>query len=296
MCVYALFNLATAVYFGGRDLFFRVHSWSAAVSLFEKLLSGVLYAPMAFYDTTPLGRMLNRFSKDTYSVDEQIPNTIRWYISSLARVSSAILYICVVTPLFILGLLPIILVYVSAQRYYIKTSRELSRLDSVSRSPIYALFSETLDGLTTIRAFSSERRLTQKNFRLLDKQQQAYFLVFSANCWLGIRLELVGTFIVTLAALFAVLARGNAASQDTSLGNGVSSGRRFAGLTGLSISSALASCLLRLVELEGGCGSVRIDDVDISTVGLHLLRGAIAVIAQDPVLFSGTLRNNLDPF
>lgn len=399
LAVYAAMNAATAVYFGGRDLFFRLHSWEAGVSLFLSLLSGVMFAPMAFYDTTPLGRILNRFSKDTYSVDEQIPNTIRWYISSLARVSSAILYICIVTPLFILGLIPILVAYVSAQKYYIKTSRELSRLDSISRSPIYALFSETLDGLTTIRAFGSETRLITRNFFLLDKQQRAYFLVFSANCWLGIRLELVGTFIVTLAALFAVLAKGGTTSQSDGVGNGVSSGKQFAGLAGLSISlalsitqslnwsvrmasdlesqmvsveriseyssmdqeqphflpnttdadlkertwpqsgrvvfehvnmryrpglplvlqdvnisinagerigivgrtgsgkSTLTSCLLRLVELEENSGGrIMVDDVDIASVGIYLLRSAIAVIAQDPVLFSGTLRTNLDPF
>ena len=400
LAIYASLNAVTAIYFGGRDLFFRVHAWKAGVSLFTSLLSGVMYAPMAFYDTTPLGRMLNRFSKDTYSVDEQIPNTIRWYISSLARVTSAIVYICIVTPMFILALIPIILAYLSAQRYYIKTSRELSRLDSISRSPIYALFSETLDGLTTIRAFGSEKRLINKSFHLLDKQQQAYFLVFSANCWLGIRLELVGTLIVTLSALFAVLARGDAASQSNSIGNGVSSGGQFAGLAGLSISfalsitqslnwsvrmasdlesqmvsveriteyacmdqerphhfpsdsrdsrfesekwphagrvifanvsmryrpglplvlrsvnltikagervgivgrtgsgkSSLISCLLRLVELEQDSGGkVYIDGVDIAGIGINLLRSAVAVIAQDPVLFSGTLRTNLDPF
>jgi ABC-type multidrug transport system fused ATPase/permease subunit len=102
-------------------------------------------------------------------------------------------------------MIPISVCYYAAQRYYIKTSRELTRLDSLSRSPIYALFSETLDGLTTIRAYLQEERFFQKNNQALDANQQAYFLNFSANCWLGVRLEFAGTLIITFAALFAVL-------------------------------------------------------------------------------------------
>lgn len=102
-------------------------------------------------------------------------------------------------------MIPISVCYYAAQRYYIKTSRELTRLDSLSRSPIYALFSETLDGLTTIRAYLQEEQFFQKNNQALDANQQAYFLNFSANCWLGVRLEFAGTLIITFAALFAVL-------------------------------------------------------------------------------------------
>ena len=160
---------------------------------------------MSFFDSTPLGRVLNRFSKDTYVIDENIPSTVRWYVGSMAKIIGVVIYITIVTPLFILGLIPISIGYYAAQRYYIKTSRELARLDSLSRSPIYALFSETLDGLTTIRAYLQEERFFQKNNKALDANQQAYFLNFSANCWLGVRLEFAGTLIITFAALFAVL-------------------------------------------------------------------------------------------
>eukprot|EP00605_Chrysophyceae_sp_TOSAG23-4_P001356 GSChrysophyteH1.ASY1.ANO1.1476.1 assembled CDS len=176
-------------------------SLSAGRTLFRRLVKGVLFAPMSFYDTTPLGRILNRFSKDTYTADEQLPQTVRWYLGSMAKVIGVIIYI--------------------------STSRELSRLDSISRSPIYALFSETLDGLNTLRAFASERRLIKQNHNMLDLQQRAYFLNFSANCWLGVRLEFVGTCIITFASLFAVLGRP------------VAEGSAFAALAGLSISFAL---------------------------------------------------------
>lgn len=128
---------------------------------------------------------------------------------------------------------PIAFFYYKAQQYFIKTSRELTRLDSVSRSPIYAMFSETLDGLSTIRAYGEEERLTKKSNSLLDTNQQAYFLNFAANCWLGIRLELAGTMIITFTALAAVLSRGFYVN-DTGENQ-----HQFAGTAGLAISLAL---------------------------------------------------------
>jgi len=403
--IYALISLAVAILMFAKEVMLRLQAWRAGQLLFRDLLNGVLYAPMSFFDTTPLGRILNRFSKDTYTADEQLPQTVRWYLASMARVIGVVIYICFVTPMFIVGLVPITIFYRAAQKYYIKTSRELSRLDSISRSPIYALFSEVLDGLPTIRAFNCELRLIKKNCMLLDTNQRAYFLNYSCNCWLGVRLELVGTMLITFASLFAVLGRGDMADDETAIGvTGVTKGSAFAALAGLSISlalsvtqslnwsvrmasdlesqmvsverlteyanmpqeaphivddrstastargqamvrapstwpssgtlkfkqvtmryrqdtpivlnkvsfsirhgekigivgrtgsgkSSLVTALLRLVELESG--SIEIDGLDVAQVGLNALRSGMAVIAQDPVLFSGTLRNNLDPF
>ena len=87
-------------------------------------------------------------------------------------------------------------------------------MDSSSRSPIYALFSETLEGLACIRAYTQEDKLTKKCYELLDSNQEAYFLKFSANCWLAVRLEFAGTLIVTCAALFAVLYRDDSNTQS----------------------------------------------------------------------------------
>ena len=152
---------------------------------------------------------------------------------TMSQVISTLLYISIVTPFFLFFLFPLLYYYLRAQRYFIKTSRELTRLDSLSRSPIYALFTETLDGLSTIRAFGDEARMVTKSNRLLDSNQRAYFLNFSANCWLAVRLELVGTLIVTFAALSAVLMRQFYvnASED--------SRHQFAGMAGLAISLSL---------------------------------------------------------
>lgn len=167
------------------------------------------------------------------TVDTLLPRTVKMYLATMGKVVSTLLYICIVTPFFLLFLFPILFYYYRAQQYFIKTSRELTRLDSLSRSPIYALFAETLDGLSTIRAFGDEARLTAKSNALLDCNQQAYFLNFSANCWLAVRLELAGACIVTFTALSAVFSRQfyTDASEE--------SRHQFAGMAGLAISLAL---------------------------------------------------------
>lgn len=109
------------------------------------------------------------------------------------------------------------------------TYRELKRLDSVSRSPIYALLSETVDGVAVVRAFSAEGSLKTRLRLMLDKQQHAYFLTCAAQSWLAVRLELIGTSIITFACLSAVI-------QHITVGASES----FAGLAGLSISYSLS--------------------------------------------------------
>lgn len=121
----------------------------------------------------------------------------------------------------------------------LQTSRELTRLESTSRSPIYALFGETLDGLSTIRAYKGEKRFRARNDLHLDNNQKAFFLNFSANCWLAVRLEFAGTLIATFAALFAVLGRDTNKYGPLDI-TAVENRKNFARLAGLSISFALS--------------------------------------------------------
>lgn len=239
--IYVALNFVVALMMLCRELFTRLTSWNAGKFLFREFLSGILAAPMFFFDVTPLGRVINRFSKDVYTIDEQLPQTVRWYLQSLAKVIGAILYVCCVSPLFIIALIPILGFYITTQSYYIKTSRELSRLDNISRSPIYALFGETIDGLSTVRSFRMEERLCKRNDKLLDENQKAYFLSFSANCWLAFRLEFAGTLIVVGTALLAIL--GRPAANTTNSVNGAGQGttsETYAGLAGLAISMCLS--------------------------------------------------------
>ena len=308
---------------------------------------------------------------------------------SVVATLSTIVY---VTPMFSLALIPIIYGYYRSQRYFISTSRELQRLDSISRSPVYALLSETLDGLSTIRAYAAERRFERRNDAMLNLNQQAYYLNFTTNCWLALRLEFAGTCVATFAALFSIVQHSTTTFERASSSR--AAGASFAGLAGVSLSyaltvtqtlnwsvrmisqlqtqmvsveriqsyidmpveralleskkkkktheswpeagqicfenvslqyrvglpkvlrhvtldiaggskvgivgrtgagkSSLFIVLMRLVELTQG--RVVIDRRDIAQLGLHALRTKLAIIPQDPVLFSGTVRSNLDPF
>lgn len=130
------------------------------------------------------------------------------------------------TPVFIALILPLGAVYLYIQRYYLRTSRELKRLDSVSRSPIYAHFQESLGGITTIRAYRQQKRFALENEWRVDANLRAYFPSINANRWLAVRLEFIGSFIILAAATFAII--------SVSRGSGLS-----AGMVGLAMSYAL---------------------------------------------------------
>jgi len=354
----------------------------AAKNIFSELLAVILRAPMSFFDTTPLGRILNRFSQDMASVDQKVFESLRGYLTTLFTVFSTIIVISGITPVFTICLIPLIAFYVLQQKYFTITYRELKRLDSVSRSPLFALLEETLDGVATIRAYKAQHSLDSRMLANLDQQQNAYYLTCTAQCYLAVRLELIGTLIITFACLASILQHGSRGGDDN-----------FAALAGLSISFALSVtqslnwsvrmssdfeanmvaverirqycktpseaarhlpkdgtlglywptkgtiefknakmryrpglplvlkgldltipggakigivgrtgagkstlmvALMRIVELDTGV--ICIDGTDIKKIGLARLRSRIAVIPQDPVLFSGTVRNNLDPF
>ena len=114
--------------------------------------------------------------------------------------------IVVATPYFLVAIIPLLIVYVIFQRIYVSTSRQLKRLESLSRSPIYSHFQETLNGVTTIRAYHKQNEFLEQSESKVDYNQEAYYSSICANRWLAIRLEFIGNLVVFFAALFAVLA------------------------------------------------------------------------------------------
>lgn len=127
---------------------------------------------MAFFDTTPIGRILNRFSKDIYTVDEQLPATMRMFLNTLFSSIGILVVISFVTPWFLCVLVPLGKIYHVMQQIYIRSSREVKRLDSISRSPIYAHFSETLAGISTIRSYNKQDEFINHNQNKLDSNQR----------------------------------------------------------------------------------------------------------------------------
>ncbi|GAA6077114.1 canalicular multispecific organic anion transporter 1, partial [Tachysurus ichikawai] len=191
--------------------------------LHSRLLSNILRAPMMFFDTTPSGRVVNRFAKDVLTVDEMIPASFRSWVLCLFGVLGTLFVICLATPLFTAIIVPLAVVYYFVQRFYVATSRQLRRLDSVSRSPIYSHFGETVAGLSVIRAYGHQERFLEYNKVTIDNNLKSVYPWIVSNRWLAIRLESLGNLVVFFSALFAVISRD---SLDS-------------GLVGLSISYAL---------------------------------------------------------
>jgi ATP-binding cassette, subfamily C (CFTR/MRP), member 1 len=143
-----------------------------------------------------------------------------------ARAGFTILVITVSTPAFLVLIIPLGFIYLSYQKYYLRTSRELKRLDSVTKSPIYAHFQESLGGVSTIRAYGREKRFILENEWRMDANSRAYFPSISSNRWLAVRLEFIGSIVIFSSATFAIV--------SVSRGSGLS-----AGMIGLAMSYAL---------------------------------------------------------
>ncbi|KAK2076831.1 hypothetical protein QBZ16_005057 [Prototheca wickerhamii] len=336
----------------------------AARVMQHDLLAHVLRLPMSFYDTTPMGRLISRFSRDVEAVDVQLPEAVSSFISCLTSVLWGMLLVVIVTPVMALAYIPLGLTYARVQKQFVAASRELKRLDSVALSPIYSHFLETLAGLPTVRAFRQQGAFGQLNWKLLDASNRAWWPSQVINRWLSVRLELLGTGVVFGAAVFASAVQAvpaglaglsiTAAMQVTDMLSwmvrmstemeinmnaverlteyltvdteaaaiipdhrpppgwptealenlvvryravlppvlhGISVG--IVGRTGCG-KSTLVLALYRLVEPCGG--RVLLDGIDTARIGLRDLRSRLTLVPQDPVIFSGTIRSNLNPF
>ncbi|XP_043526935.1 multidrug resistance-associated protein 1 isoform X6 [Frieseomelitta varia] len=374
--VYAGLGLGQAMASFFCDLAPQLGCWLAARQMHIMMLRAVMRAPLTFFDTTPTGRIISRFAKDVDVLDTSLPQQISDSIYCLFEVIATLVVISVSTPEFIAIIVPISVIYYFVQRFYVASSRQLKRLESVSRSPIYSHFSETVSGAQMIRAFGVQNRFIEESESKVDFNQMCYYPSIIANRWLAVRLEMVGNLIIFFSALFAVLSRDTIKSGVVGLSVSYAlqitqtlnwlvrmtsdvetnivaverikeygetpqeavwknpdctppkewpvqgrvefkdykvryrEGLDFV-LCGLSFSvnggekvgivgrtgagkSSLTLALFRIIEAADG--KIIIDDIDIAKLGLHDLRSRLTIIPQDPVLFSGSLRINLDPF
>ncbi|KAF9570304.1 Canalicular multispecific organic anion transporter 1, partial [Lunasporangiospora selenospora] len=185
----------------------------ASRRLHNTLLANVLRLPMSFFDTTPVGRIINRFSSDCFAIDEQIPWAFHDMFFCGAAVAGSLIVIAVTTPIFLVTLPPLAIVYYFVQTYYITSSRAFRRIESVTKSPMYQHFSETLSGVSTIRAMRLGERFTAESAKRSDQTSNAHFVWAVGNRWLNAWLEALGSLIVLAASLFAVLGRNKLSSS-----------------------------------------------------------------------------------
>ncbi|XP_030646268.1 multidrug resistance-associated protein 1-like [Chanos chanos] len=363
----AIFGTTVAISLGGIIASHHLHL---------DLLNNVLHSPMSFFECTPSGNLLNRFSKEVDAIDCMIPDGLKMMLNYVFKMMEVCIIVLMATPFAGVVILPLTLLYAFIQSFYVATSCQLRRLESVSRSPIYTHFNETVQGVSVIRAFGEQPRFILEANSRVDHNQTSYFPRFVATRWLAVNLEFLGNLLVLAAAILSVMGRatlspgivGLAVSHSlqvtgilswivrawTDVENNIVSVERvkeyadtpkeaawtvensplplawprtgtidfreyglqyrkgldwalkeitlsvkekekvgIVGRTGAGKSS-LALGIFRI--LEAAKGDIHIDGINIAKIGLHELRSRITIIPQDPVLFSGSLRMNLDPF
>ncbi|KAH6888231.1 multidrug resistance-associated ABC transporter [Coprinopsis sp. MPI-PUGE-AT-0042] len=347
--------------------------------LFKQLLITVVRATFRFHDTTPQGRMLNRFGKDIETIDSSLAGSLQAVNSSLASFFAAIVIIAVVFPYFLVPAALIGLAYRELAIGYLNTGRDLRRMESNTRSPIFSDFGELLEGIVTVRAFSAERRFLNSLHQKIDNTTKMWYAFWMTNRWLLLNFDALGALAVLVTSLFSIATLSKGAglaglcitsamtftssvywacrfwtaleldlnsvervveyldlpqeppaviesnrapaywpsgSKDKDLVTVENLVIKYApdlpavlrdvsftlkgseriGLLGRTGSgkSTLAMSILRFVDPVEG--RILIDGIDISTIGIHDLRSRVTFIPQDATLFSGTLRENLDPF
>ncbi|CAE7221585.1 unnamed protein product [Rhizoctonia solani] len=375
--VYAVIVFAAAVMATVNSTVQFTASLRASKHLFNELLRTIVYAPIRYFDVTPAGRILNRFGRDVQTVDSSLSSSLRNCSHWLATFFAGLLTVSVILPPFLLPAAVIAWLYYLIALSYVRTARDLKRMESNSRSPIFSSFAELLEGIVTVRAFSAEQRFFDKLHKQVDDTNTMWYHFWMLNRWLLLHFDALASlsvFITTIFAISGLLGDGLAAvtittamsftqsvywccRTATSLEMDLNSVERVVeyldlpqepsgkdcpkppahwpsntsgealvavenlvmkyspeldpvlhgvsfklrprekvGLLGRTGSgkSTLAMSFLRFVEPTEG--SIRIDGLDITKISLQDLRSKITIIPQDPVLFSGTVRENLDPF
>lgn len=343
--------------------------------MFKRAMLRVLRAPMSFFDTTPLGRITNRFSKDVDVMDNNLTDSLRMYLMTLGTILATFGLILAYFYLFVAALVPLVIIYLLSAAYYRSSAREIKRHEALQRSHVFAKFSEAVYGTATIRAYGMQEHFIGTIRQSIDDFDGAYFLTFANQRWLSLRLDAIGlamifvigmlvvtsrfsvnpsagglvlSYMLSIIAIFNFAVRqmaevendmnntervhhyGTALEEEAPLHVGqvpsnwpqdgaikfdqvqlryrpglplvlkgisvdIRGGERIGivGRTGSGKSTIIQS-LFRMVEISGG--SIVIDGVNISKIGLADLRSRLAIIPQDPTLFQGTIRSNLDPF
>nr|XP_043637374.1 ABC transporter C family member 14-like [Erigeron canadensis]XP_043637375.1 ABC transporter C family member 14-like [Erigeron canadensis] len=374
--VYALIAGIAFVLIIGRVFFSMFLGLQTAQKFFKQILHSILHAPMSFFDTTPSGRILSRASSDQTNIDTLLPFVMHLSLVLYMSVISVIIITCQYAWPTIFLLIPLGWLNFWYRGYYLATSREITRLDSITKAPVIHHFSESISGVMTIRCFKKQDRFVQENVDRVDGNLRMDFHNNASNGWLGFRLEFLGSLFLCVSTVFMILLPSSVIKPED-VGLSLSYGLSLNGLLfwalytscfvenrmvsverikqftnipseaewvrkdsppppnwpnhgslelrnlqvryrpntplvikGITLNiqggqkigvvgrtgggkSTLIQVLFRLVEPSGG--SIIIDGIDISSLGLHDLRSRFGIIPQEPILFEGTVRSNIDP-
>jgi ABC-type multidrug transport system fused ATPase/permease subunit len=202
---YLLLGIAVAAISLGRNLAWFNATYKASKRLHERAISALLRAPVSFWHSTPSGRILNRLSRDLNVVDQELPDSVNDTMLSTVDVIARIITIAVAAPIFLVVFLPVGVFYYQVARYYRASSRELKRLEAIASSPLQSRFSETVDGLVSVRAYRLQREEAKAMEASLDASNTVVHLSRLANRWVSIRVEGAGVLIVAVVSCIAVL-------------------------------------------------------------------------------------------
>jgi ABC-type multidrug transport system fused ATPase/permease subunit len=208
LSVYAILGVVFMLITFLREGFLFGGSLAASRRVHERLIQKVTHAKFRFFDQTPLGQLMNRFSKDIESVDQEVAPVAIGVVHCFASIITIVVLISVITPEFLIAAFFISILYFMIGRFYISSSRDLKRLESVHRSPLYQQFGETLSGMTTIRAYGDERRFIRENLNKINTQHRPFIYLWAANRWLAFRVDVVGAMVAFFSGAFVVLSVG----------------------------------------------------------------------------------------
>ncbi|QNP95440.1 ABC transporter C family member 13 [Yarrowia lipolytica] len=165
----------------------------------------IIRAPVAFFDTTPMGRILNRFTRDTDSLDNEVGMRYRMLFFSLTEFVGSFAMTIVFVPYTALVLAPIIVVFVVCLSYYRQTAREVKRIDSLERSAMLSVFSESISGMSVIVMYGAQSKIVSRLHGTLDIMNSAYFIVAANQRWLSLRLDAMGSLVVLICTILCAV-------------------------------------------------------------------------------------------
>ncbi|KAF7773337.1 hypothetical protein Agabi119p4_5504 [Agaricus bisporus var. burnettii] len=215
--LYAGLGISQALFTLALGIVMDTLSWFVSGNLHQAAIRNIFHAPMSFFDTTPLGRIMGIFGKDIDLIDNQLPISLRLLTLTFSSVIGAVVIITVMEHYFIAVVVVVALGYQYFQSYYRAGAREVKRLDAMLRSLLYAHFSESLTGLSTIRSYRETPRFLRENKYYLDLENRALFLVVTNQRWLAVRLDFCGAIMVLAVAIFAVVGASGMSPAEVGL-------------------------------------------------------------------------------